>query len=137
MRTFAVLLLALGAGIVTMQMVYPSSRSSSAQEAPSAGEPTAVAIAPADEAPSRASSQLEVNPSDIVVAPDGKLSVPDRGDGCKYAEVARGDVKLDVQGDGNRAATEIVVLQDASCDIFYWFLPSIGETMPLIAVVTP
>lgn len=134
MKVFAVLLVALFAGIVLIQTVYPNSTPTSAQDDPSVDEPTAVAPAPADEALPPRSPQLDVDGSDIVVEPDGKLSVPDRGDGCVYKEVIRGEAEVDAEGNGARKAAEVVVLQDPSCDIFYWYVPSTGTTKALIAV---
>ncbi len=140
MKLPAMALLVVAAGILMVRAVYPVLASPPAQEEPPAvvtGEPTTVPNSEVGQPESSRSPQLDVAPSDVTANPDGSLVIPDRGDGCEYREIKRSEAQLDLKDDGNRSTEEIVVLQDLECDVFYWFIPSTGGIIALIAVGAP
>jgi hypothetical protein len=73
-----------------------------------------------------ASAQLPVEAADIQVGPDGKLFVPDRGDGCYYVEVWRAQLKGELW----------LGLQAPDCsetgDLVWEFAPGTGELRPVL-----
>ncbi len=76
--------------------------------------------------PIPASAQLPVKAADIQQGPDGKLFVPDRGDGCGFQEIMRKDF------DGR----EWVLLGNPECEMAWRYAPDTGEVAP-VDVVTP
>ncbi|MCJ7509405.1 MAG: hypothetical protein MUP14_00750 [Dehalococcoidia bacterium] len=72
-----------------------------------------------------ASAQLPVRAADIQVGADGKLFVPDRGDGCPLHETDRKTF-------GGR---EWVLLDNSSCGLAWEYAPDTGEVVP-VAVIT-
>jgi hypothetical protein len=63
--------------------------------------------------------------------------VPDKGDGCAYDEVKRGQARLHRSKDGPLEDADVVVLQAPNCAVFYWYLPADGTLRPLIAMEGP
>lgn len=107
-----------------------------AQE-PEIPSPVATPTPPPDPVGAPRKEQLPAQAADIATDADGALSIPDRGDGCSYPEVARGQAQLDLSGSGIRQATDVIVLQAPGCDVFYWFIPDTGELRALIASEAP
>jgi hypothetical protein len=69
-----------------------------------------------------AEAQLPVEAADIQQGPDGKLFVPDRGDGCPYHEVMRDTFE----------GREWVLFGNTTCEMYWRYAPDTGE----VAAVT-
>ncbi len=69
--------------------------------------------------PIPASAQLPVTAADIQQGADGKLFVPDRGDGCGFQEVMRKTVE----------GTEWVVLANSRCSVYWDYAPGTGAVV--------
>jgi len=76
----------------------------------------------------KASDQIRVEVKDIQLGVDGKYFVPDRGDGCLYAEAFRRPGRLPhVEG------LEEVILRAPGCEITITFVPATGEIRSTIS----